>query len=252
MDDDIEDDDIEDGASFVAFTNSVHFDTTPQLFVFDTPEPEEDEDVPMTLHERFLLAQAAKESRTTENGQDIENGNEFIEHEADHLELDKSLLIAYINGLRNVPASEYKPVLQSRTLNTRPADIDINTIDSKESVHRYLDRVLSYLLGFFEHMVSEEQWDQILALAKDSITFYPNDDFAYEPRSIEFQGFLSEILGKQLEGEPDSVGPDVLNWVAGEVIEPLGRLACRREQDERESYERRMCEMEVFEDSDLD
>lgn len=181
----------------------------------------------MTIHERMLLAQAAKPP----NRLPSLNGKEYDpeEHPRDVVDLDKDLLAAYINGLRTVDIEGFKTVLRSRTLHV---DCDRQTVsnDAETQMNEYLDRILESLLGFFPNLFTEDEYSHILDQAELAITFDDTYQFSYQPESVNVQQMLQKVLEEKLTTDDTVLVEEVLGWLAGELLEPLGRRASFRKE----------------------
>ncbi|OJD19670.1 hypothetical protein AJ78_00402 [Emergomyces pasteurianus Ep9510] len=226
-----EDDDIEYSAeegSFVCFVNSVRFSTKEDICIIPSrtaigishTEPE------ITFHEQAHRMQGSKPvpfEPYTVNRKDYDPN----EHSPDTIDLDKQLFAAYLNGLRNMNAEYYQPVVLSRALNAAPYDIDILPI-TEHQVNAYLDRVVDSLLGFFPYLLGKDEYNRLLDVAEVVTSFDDYNNVLYKPDSELLQQAITHQLERKLADTLVIIENDILGWVAGELIEPLGRHASFR------------------------
>ncbi|EDN10574.1 predicted protein [Histoplasma mississippiense (nom. inval.)] len=218
----------DDEGSFICFVNSVHFSAKDDIriipcrdeIVDGRAEPE------MTFHEQALRMRSSKRvpfQPYTVNGKDYDPN----EHSRDVIELDKQLFIAYVNGIRNMNVEDYRPVVLARTLNATSCDIDFLPI-TEHQVNAYLDRVVDSALGFFPYLFGKDEYDRILDDAEVVTSFDYYNNVLYKPDSGLFQQAITRQLESKLADTAAIIENDILDWVAGELIEPLGRHASFR------------------------
>ncbi|EGC41404.1 conserved hypothetical protein [Histoplasma capsulatum var. duboisii H88] len=218
----------DDEGSFICFVNSVHFSAKDDIriipcrdeIVDGRAEPE------MTFHEQALRMRGSKRvpfQPYTVNGKDYDPN----EHSRDVIELDKQLFIAYVNGIRNMNVEDYRPVVLTRTLNATSCDIDFLPT-TEHQVNAYLDRVVDSALGFFPYLFGKDEYNRILDDAEVVTSFDDYNNVLYKPDSGLFQQAITRQLESKLADTAAIIENDILDWVAGELIEPLGRHASFR------------------------
>ncbi|OAX85043.1 hypothetical protein ACJ72_00573 [Emergomyces africanus] len=216
-----------DEGSFVCFVNSVRFSAKEDVYIIPSRHIIGDEDghvePEMTFHEQAHRIQGSKrvpfEPYTV--NRKVYDPNE---HSPDVIDLDKQLFAAYINGIRNMNAEDYRPVVLSRTLNASPCDIDALPI-TEHQVNAYLDRVVDSLLGFFPYLFGKDEYIRLLDVAEVVTSFDDYNNVLYKPNSGLFQEEITRQLERKLGDTLVVIENDIIGWVAGELIEPLGRHA---------------------------
>ncbi|ODH52212.1 hypothetical protein GX48_01528 [Paracoccidioides brasiliensis] len=216
--------------SFICFAKSVHFNLNLDVRIIPNREGNGDDcgEPELTFHEQALLKQGSIRERERErferysvNNQSYDSG----EHGRDVVELDKQLFTAYVNGIRNMNAEDYRSVVLSRTLNAGPCEVDVLPFIA-DLVNQYLDRVVESLLGFFQYLLPDEEYHNLLFFAEDVTTFDDHNRIFYKPSSSDCQQVITRHLTTKLAGTFAAISEsDILEWVAGELIEPLGRQA---------------------------
>ncbi|KKZ62914.1 hypothetical protein EMCG_02760 [[Emmonsia] crescens] len=214
--------------SFVCFVNSVRFSAKDDICIIpsidetgdDRAEPE------MTFHEQAHRMQGSKRvpfEPYTVNRKDYDPN----EHSPDVIDLDKQLFMAYVNGIRNMNAEDYQPIVLSRTLNAAPCDVDVLPV-TEHQVNAYLDRVVDSLLGFFPYLFGKDEYNRLLDVAEVVTSFDDYNNVLYKPDSGLFQQAITRQLERKLADTLVIIENNILDWVAGELVEPLGRHASFR------------------------
>ncbi|KAL2366576.1 hypothetical protein RJZ56_000409 [Blastomyces dermatitidis] len=214
--------------SFVCFVNSVHFSAQDDVFIIPSRDEIGDDraESEMTFHEQALRMQSSKRvsfEPYSVNKKDYDPD----EHSHDVIDLDKQLFMAYVNGIRNMNAEDYQPVVLSRTLNATPCDIAVLPV-TEHQVNAYLDRVVESLLGFFPYLFEKDEYNRLLDIAEVVTSFDDHNNVLYEPDSGLFQQAITRQLARKLTDTAVIIDNNILDWVAGELIEPLGRRASFR------------------------
>ncbi|KAK2776137.1 hypothetical protein FQN52_003807 [Onygenales sp. PD_12] len=214
--------------SFIHFVNSVRFSLKDDVRIIPRRDENYDNgaEPEMTFHEQAHLMHAS-EHATFEVYSVNQKDYDPSEHSPDVVDLDKQLFVAYINGIRTMHTDDYKPVIHSRTLHATPSNVDIIPI-TEHQVNAYLDRVVDSLLGFFPYLFAKDEYNHILDNAEAATSFDDFNNIVYEPNSRQLQRVITTHLSRKLEDAPMAVDNEVLDWVAGELIEPLGRHASFR------------------------
>ncbi|PGH09115.1 hypothetical protein GX51_00869 [Blastomyces parvus] len=218
----------DEGGSFVCFVNSVHFSAQDDICIIPSRDEIGDEraESEMTFHEQALRMQGSKRlpfEPYTVNRRDYDPN----EHSHDVVDLDKQLFVASVNGIRNMNAEDYQPVVLSRTLNATPCDIAVLPI-TEHQVNAYLDRVVESLLGFFPYLFGKDEYNRLLDVAEVVTCFDDYNNVLYKPDSGLLQQAITRQLERRLADTALIIENNILDWVAGELIEPLGRHASFR------------------------
>ncbi|KAK2806824.1 hypothetical protein FQN50_005686 [Emmonsiellopsis sp. PD_5] len=214
--------------SFIHFVNSVRFSLKDDVRIIPGRDENHDNgaEPEMTFHEQAHLMHAS-EHATFEAYSVNQKDYDPSEHSPDVVDLDKQLFMAYINGIRTMHTDDYKPVIHSRTLHATPSNVDIIPI-TEHQVNAYLDRVVDSLLGFFPYLFAKDEYNHILDNAEAATSFDDFNNIVYESNSRQLQQVITKHLTRKLEDAPMAVDNEILDWVAGELIEPLGRHASFR------------------------
>ncbi|PGH20736.1 hypothetical protein AJ80_03496 [Polytolypa hystricis UAMH7299] len=235
-------DDMDDNGAFIAFSNSVHFNSKVEYFFPPAHESEHEsenereqelgangtsDDLEMTFHEKMQLADAEKQTFCNGFAAILEEYDP-AQHTPDLIALDKQLFLALVNGLRTMHCQYYRPIMRSRTLHAKPIAGNMDIISNYEKVkdvNTYLDGTIEFLLGFFPGLFTTEQYAELLGVAESVTSFDLHDCVIYGAGSKEFQQILIKMLAKEFTAGTAAIDDEVLNWLAGEIIEPLGRCA---------------------------
>ncbi|EEH20769.2 hypothetical protein PABG_03000 [Paracoccidioides brasiliensis Pb03] len=222
--------DLYERGSFICFAKSVHFNLNLDVHIIPNREGNGDDcgEPELTFHEQALLKQGSIRERERERFERYSVNNQSYdsdEHGHDVVELDKQLFTAYVNGILNMNAEDYRSVVLSRTLNAGPCEVDVLPFIA-DLVNQYLDRVVESLLGFFQYLLPDEEYHNLLFFAEDVTTFDDHNRIVYKPSSSDCQQVITRHLTTKLAGTFAAISEsDILEWVAGELIEPLGRQA---------------------------
>jgi hypothetical protein len=87
---------------------------------------------------------------------------------------------------------------------------------------------LDLVLGFFPNLFTDEEYAHILDKAQLAISFDDLEGLLYLPEAADVQAMLKNILQEKLCLESAGLIAEVLAWLAGELLEPLGRRASSR------------------------
>lgn len=216
--------------SFISFTDSVTFNMTvsyaePPVFEDSDEECDAPEEA-MTFHEQMARALAQNKSPFAS---DDTLGNPD-EHGDDVLDVDKRLLVAYLNGMRTASDS-YKKDLASLALNINQGLAATPFLPSDFSDGCFLNRALEHVIGIFRHIVAADELDALLgdALYRDETFKNPfgNDDYPLEPNNSKtsLHQNVSQLLSERLIDESMGVEKDVLDFFAYGVIYSLKEWA---------------------------
>ncbi|KAK2768614.1 hypothetical protein FQN54_000470 [Arachnomyces sp. PD_36] len=216
--------------SFISFTETVSFNMTvsysePPVFEDSDEECDAPEET-MTFHEQMARA-LANSSANCANDDTLGNPDE---HGNDVLDVDKRLLVAYINGMRTASDS-YKKDLASLALNINQGLAATPFLPSDFSDGCYLNRTLEHVIGIFPHLVADDELEVLLgdALYRDDTFKNPfgNDDYPFEPTNgkTSLHQNVSQLLSERLIDETMAVEKDVLDFFAYGIIYSLKEWA---------------------------
>ncbi|KAF3491781.1 uncharacterized protein GIQ15_01298 [Arthroderma uncinatum] len=221
---------LNDEYSFISFSRSVHFAPTLETVIptktYDWELEPPTEPLPsMTLQEKIQIAIAAKARYSDPANFVFDEDYEADEHPHDSIDLDKKLLIAYINGLRTISTHVCKVMLCSRTLPKDQKGTEGVEPDITLFVNEYLDRISSLLLGFFPNLFDEARFVDILESTMTAVSFDDEDKVIYRPGLKEARELIKDALEDTLDVGDMYMADDVTRWLASELIEPLGHRA---------------------------
>ncbi|KAL4803601.1 hypothetical protein BDV18DRAFT_36582 [Aspergillus unguis] len=226
-------DDIEsfDG-SFISFEANVRFDSNVQYIEPVQYEEAESVETGMTCHELMALARASsypnKSHEETYSGAETsdvdESGHEAIadsieqlpEHTNDVLDLDKSLFVAYMNGINGIADPEYKTRLRDRVAEFKSGRVPSPFLDLDGANAAYLDTVLSHVIGVFRNIAVKDELAE-LARASGHANDVDQDTKAKPDVFDKIECLLCERLST---GDVD-IGPDELSFFASGVAYAL-------------------------------
>jgi hypothetical protein len=232
---------------FISFEeNSVRF--SPEVQYIDSPELSDDEapDHQMTCHEMMMLARNSSGTQTLLdqlNRMDIEDGDEdeechqeFVRKSAtqpdefsrDAVDLDRSLFVAYMNGIHGVNnktfEKQYKTYLQAQVGHIRLGkDIDCMSSDNASSL--YLDLISSHVNGTFFNLLAEEELNELITLRAEEQIGDQNGPSSSALDLDHHQVLLKKIerfLTERLTDGLVDVAPDELTLFAGGIVHDLG------------------------------
>ncbi|KAL2835222.1 hypothetical protein BDW59DRAFT_5301 [Aspergillus cavernicola] len=228
-------DDIEsfDG-SFISFESTVRFDSN--VHYIEPPQYQEDEivDTGMTCHEMMKAALASsypnKSHEETYSGAETidDAGHEAIsdcieqlpEHTSDIIDLDKSLFLAYMNGINAIANPEYRTRLRARVADFKSGRVPSPFLDMDSANGMYLDTVLSHVIGTFRSIVIKEEIDELAGLSG-------NAHICQEPDpSVKIFEKIEQLLSQRLTSGDLDIGPDELSFFASGVAYVLENWKC--------------------------
>ncbi|KMQ46259.1 hypothetical protein A7C99_5575 [Trichophyton rubrum] len=229
-------DGLDDEFSYISFSRSVHFAPALETVIpdktYDSETEPPTEPLPeMTIHEKIQIALAAKPRSLDPANFSNDEHDEPDEHSRDHLDLDKQLLTAYINGLRTISAHVCKIVIRSRTLPHDPRAVEGVEPDTRTYVNEYLDRISLLLQNFFPNLVDEDKFDDILESTTMAVSFDDEENVTYRPGFTDARKMIQSALEETLDVDDMYMADEVTKWLASELIEPLGLRAVRLERN---------------------
>ncbi|RAK76096.1 uncharacterized protein BO72DRAFT_147425 [Aspergillus fijiensis CBS 313.89] len=222
-----EDDDVAslDGSFIIEFGGShVQFDAN--ICYIEAPELEEDDESPeagLTCHELMEMARKSGSLRLQEgtgpgdHPEDCEDDDSLIletlkqlpeEHPDDVVDLDKSLFVAYMNGINGLTDPQYKSRLRSRVDDIKSGRAHTPYLDEDGTTGAYIDNALNHVIGVFRNIVAEEEFNELVDLShvKGSSTG-PSGSI-----NQKLLTKLENILSERLASNAVNIGPDELSF----------------------------------------
>jgi hypothetical protein len=230
---------------FISFEeNSVRF--SPEVQYIDSPELSDDEapDHQMTCHEMMMLARKSSGTQTLLdqlNKLDIEEENEeclqeFVrkptnqpdEFSRDAVDLDRSLFVAYMNGIHGVTnktfEEQYETYLRAQVDHIRLGK-DIDCMGSDDAPSLYLDLISSHVIGTFFNLLADDELNELITLRAEEQIGDQNDSSSSTLDLDHHQVLLNKIerfLTERLADGLVDVAPDELTLFAGSIVHDLG------------------------------
>lgn len=232
-------DDIEsfDG-SFISFESMVRFDSNVQYIEpLQYEEEEENAGNGMTCHEMMALARASsypnKSHEETYSGvetSDVDDASheaitdsieQLPEHSDDIIDLDKSLFVAYMNGINGITDPEYKARLRARVTDFKSGRVPSPFLDLNGANAAYLDTVLSHVIGTFRNIVVKDEFAELArgSGAKNNLA----RDTRIRPDVFDK---IEHILCERLTNGTVDIGSDELSFFASGVAYALESWMC--------------------------
>ncbi|PYH46761.1 uncharacterized protein BP01DRAFT_293186 [Aspergillus saccharolyticus JOP 1030-1] len=213
-----------DGSFIIEFGSHVQFDAN--ICYIEAPELEDDDESPeagLTCHELFELARASGSLRLQEGEgpgdqlNECEDEDSMIlealkqlpeEHPDDVVDLDKSLFVAYMNGINGLNDPQYKSRLRHRVDEIKSGRAHTPYLDEDGTTGTCIDNALNHVIGVFHNIVAEEEFNELVDLShvKGSCT---------GPSGCINQKLLCKlenILSERLVSDAVRIGPDELSF----------------------------------------
>lgn len=228
---------------FISFgVNSVHFDPKVEYIASREVSDDEEEDQQMTCHEMMLLARNTSGTQTLLDQlkqMDIEDGHEnhrdfarkpitqSEEFSRDDVDLDRSLFVAYMNGIHGVTnktfEQQYEAYLRAQVDHIRLGK-DSDCMSADEAPALYLDLISSHVIGTFCNLLAEDELNELITLSAEEQT--DQDDSSSSCLDLDHhQALLNKIEKFLMERLTDGlvdVAPDELTLFAGSIVHDLG------------------------------
>ncbi|KAJ5569984.1 uncharacterized protein N7459_009414 [Penicillium hispanicum] len=230
--------------SFIGFETMVRF--APKVEYIDTPDvdcsdDEEGSGSQMTCHEMMLLAQQSSHSQATfhetdagdiTDDEDDTDHKEFVrttinhpeEFTRDAVDVDRSLFVAYMNGMHAIADTKYKTYLRNQVDNIRLGH-DTESTHPDDASCMYLDLVLGHVVGIFRNLLAAEELNELVALRKeDLVTEHVLSGSAHlvPPQHQTLLAKIERFLLDRLANGRVDVCPDELCFFAGGIAHALG------------------------------
>jgi hypothetical protein len=225
--------------AFISFEeNAVRFAADVQYI--DSAEVSDEEETPdteMTCHEMMLLALKSNTQSTLEqfdnmdinDSDDDEDPHEFLhkvttkpeEFSRDAVDLDRSLFVAYMNGMHGIADKNFKSYLRAQVDHIRLGQ-ETDTMGPDGSSSLYLDLISSHVIGTFCNLLTQDELNDLIifrAEEQPSATNHVALDLDHHNALLDrIEKFL---LDRLTNGRVD-VGPDELSFFAGVIAHDLG------------------------------
>ncbi|KAJ5138458.1 uncharacterized protein N7515_003306 [Penicillium bovifimosum] len=231
--------------AFISFEeNSVRFD--PKVQYIDNAEVSDDElsESQMTCHEMMMLARESSGTQTLldhldkmdlDKASQLEDCPRGIQKPTDHSEefsrdavdLDRSLFVAYMNGMRGIATPKYQTYLRGQVDHIRLGK-DIEFMDTEGAPTLYLDLVSSHVIGTFCNLLAEDELKELIPLCVEEYARVHNDTRSSPQDLAHHQALLKTIETFLLDRLADgrvNIEPDELSFFAGGIVHELGTKA---------------------------
>ncbi|KAJ5871409.1 uncharacterized protein N7529_003762 [Penicillium soppii] len=224
---------------FISFEeNSVRFALEVQYI--DTPELSDDEEpaTQMTCHEMMMLARNSSGTQTLLDQldkMDIGDENEVVrkstnqpeEFSRDAVDLDRSLFVAYMNGIHGVTnktfEEQYETYLRTQVDHIRLGK-DIECMSPDDAPSLYLDLISSHVIGTFFNLLAEDELNELITLRAEEQIGEQEDSISSTLNLDHHQVLLNKIEKFLMERLADGlvdVAPDELTLFAGGIVHDL-------------------------------
>lgn len=234
-----EENDFADDASFIAFESMVRFD--PNVQYIEAPEIEDEEraDTGLTCHEIMEMARSSgslqflDEDGPTEmelGGSNHARGDHPCvcgsmmddpdEHTGDMVELDKQLFVAYVNGMKVVADSLYKPRLRALVDDIRLGQAETPYLENNDTDGVFFDHALNHVIGLFHNLLVPEELAELVALSTQKDEMAPQSQ-AIASHNMRLMDRIQRLLVERLAQGNVDVEPDELRFFAGGVTYAL-------------------------------
>ncbi|RAL08131.1 uncharacterized protein BO97DRAFT_354910 [Aspergillus homomorphus CBS 101889] len=237
---DVEDDDAAslDGSLIIEFGAHVQFDAN--IRYIEAPELEEDEspEAGLTCHELMELARASGTLRLQEgtgpgdHPDDYEGDDSLIletlkqlpeEHPDDAVDLDKSLFVAYMNGINGLNDPGYRSRLRCRADDIKSGRAQTPYLDEDGTTGAYIDNALNHVIGLFRNIVAQEEFNELVDLSHVKGTSTGPGESVINQKLLTK---LENILSERLASDAVNIGPDELSFFASGVAYALDHWNC--------------------------
>jgi hypothetical protein len=229
--------------AFISFEeNSVRFD--PKVQYIDNAEISDDElsESQMTCHEMMMLARDSSGTQTLLDQldkMDLDKSNQLEdchrecvqkptnqseEFSRDAVDLDRSLFIAYMNGMHGIATPKYQTYLRGQVDHIRLGK-DSEFMDTEGAPTLYLDLVSNHVIGIFCNLLAEDELNELIPLCVEEHARVHNDPRSSTLDLAHHQALLKKIetfLLDRLANGRVNIEPDELCFFAGGIVHDLG------------------------------
>lgn len=182
-------------------------------------EEEEDEEANMTCHERFLRMQQEQDEKAN-------NITFSFETSPEDMSMEMELLRAQANSLSTLPDKDFKTVIRNNTENVNnDNDGHIVSAYQTECINSYLEKIWDSFFEIFPRLIDSETYDHFVDRVGTVTSFDEDDRLVLEEGSAEVQRSLSKEISQTLEHWDVRFDQDVIFYVSGKALEPMGRYA---------------------------
>lgn len=233
------DNDFADDGSFIAFESMVRFD--PNIQYIEAPEIEDEEraDTGLTCHEIMEMARSSGSLQFLDEDEPTEmelGGNNHArdddrcvcgsmmdnpeEHTGDMVELDKQLFVAYVNGIKGVADSLYKPRLRALVDDIQLGQAETPYLENNDTDGVFFDHALNHVIGVFHNLLVPEELTELMALSMQKDGMAPQSQ-AMASHNMGLMERIQRLLVERLAQDKVDVEPDELRFFAGGITYAL-------------------------------
>jgi hypothetical protein len=225
--------------AFISFEeNAVRFAANVQYI--DSAEVSDDEETPdtqMTCHEMMLLALKSNTQSTLDqlDAMDINDSDDDVDpHEflnkvttkpeefsRDAVDLDRSLFVAYMNGMHGIADTKFKSYLRSQVDHIRLGQ-EADTMGPDGSSSLYLDLISSHVIGTFCNLLTQDELNDLIIFRAEEQPSKTNDSALNLDHHNALLDRIEKFLLDRLTNGHVDVGPDELSFFAGVIAHDLG------------------------------
>ncbi|KAJ5544705.1 hypothetical protein N7535_006907 [Penicillium sp. DV-2018c] len=235
--------------AFISFEeNSVRFD--PKVQYIDNADVSDDEvsESQMTCHEMMMLARDSGGTQSLLDQLDKMDLNKASlledshrecvqkpthhseEFSRDAVDLDRSLFVAYMNGMHGIATPEYQTYLRGQVDHIRLGK-DAEFMDAEGAPALYLELVSNHVIGTFCNLLAEDELNELIPLCVEEHARVHKDPRSPTLDLDHHQALLKTIetfLLDRLANGRVHIGPDELSFFAGGIVHELGTKALPR------------------------
>ncbi|OJJ49263.1 hypothetical protein ASPZODRAFT_150179 [Penicilliopsis zonata CBS 506.65] len=235
--------------SFICFESMVRFNTTIEYIdAVDPPDEDGGSDSQITLHEMMELAQTLNGSPGPLDEFAVSHfaadgahaGHEaayqamldsLSDHARDEIDLDRRLFAAYVNGINGIADYGQRAHLHAHVADLQRGRVKSPFLETDTTVGIYLDQVLNHVIGTFRHLVTRQEFDELLQLTggcqaqAQAQGQAPASDWKEGSAGLapkrSLLGKIEQLLRERLAGGLVEVGGDEMGFFAGGVAYAL-------------------------------
>lgn len=232
-----EEEEESDDGSFIAFESMVRFDENVQYI--DAPTLDEDEraGTGLTCHEIMEMARSSDSVQFVgeENPTGVVSRDESMddhkghcgaaldnpeEHPGDMIDLDKQLFVAYVNGIKGIADSQYKPRIRALVDEIRLGQAQTPYLEAEGTDGVYLDHALNHVIGVFRNLLMADEFEELVALSEQKIAMTPETK-DMESHNSKLMDRIQRVLVERLAQGKVDLEADELSFFAGGVTYAL-------------------------------
>lgn len=226
-----------DDGSFIAFESMVRFDENVQYIDAPTLDGDERSGTGLTCHEIMEMARSSGSVQFAdgENPTGIGSGDKDMdnhrnhcgtaldnpeEHPGDMIDLDKQLFVAYVNGIKGIADSQYKPRIRALVDEIRLGRAQTPYLETEGTDGVYLDHALNHVIGVFRNLLLADEFEELVALSEQKIAMTPQTK-DMESHNSKLMDRIQRVLVERLAQGKVDVEADELSFFAGGVTYAL-------------------------------